>query len=45
MLAGKKTVEEIRSLLSGQRIIIETKFDGERIQCHFDKNDLKFFSR
>jgi len=31
MLAGKKTAEDLRSLLAGTEILIETKFDGERI--------------
>lgn len=45
MLAGKRTAEELRNLLAGKEIIIETKFDGERIQCHFNNDDIKFFSR
>lgn len=24
---------------------METKFDGERLQCHIDKDQIKFFSR
>lgn len=35
MLAAKKTPDEIRSILAGKEFLIETKYDGERIQCHF----------
>ena len=45
MLAGKKTADELRQLLAGTEITIETKFDGERIQVHFNSDDMKFFSR
>jgi len=45
MLAGKRKADEIRSVFAGSELLIETKFDGERIQCHFNADDLKFFSR
>lgn len=45
MLAGKKIPEEIRNVLAGKDLLIETKFDGERIQCHFSNDQIKFFSR
>ncbi len=45
MLAGKRKADEIRSVFAGSEILTETKFDGERIQCHFNADDLKFFSR
>ena len=35
MLAGKKNLEELKLLIQDKQFLIETKFDGERIQCHF----------
>lgn len=35
MLAAKKTPNDVRSLLENKQFLIETKYDGERIQCHF----------
>lgn len=31
MLAAKKSPEEIRKLIEGKELLVETKFDGERI--------------
>jgi len=45
MLAGKRSIEEIKQILFGKTISIEIKYDGERIQCHFNKDQLKFFTR
>eukprot|EP01017_Pseudomicrothorax_dubius_P032816 TRINITY_DN4334_c0_g1_i4.p1 TRINITY_DN4334_c0_g1~~TRINITY_DN4334_c0_g1_i4.p1 ORF type:complete len:672 (+),score=145.76 TRINITY_DN4334_c0_g1_i4:1902-3917(+) len=46
MLAGKKRAEEVREMFSGEaEFLIETKYDGERIQCHFNNDSLRFFSR
>ena len=36
MLAARKSPNDIRSLFEGKDFIIETKYDGERIQCHFN---------
>lgn len=45
MLAGRKSYNELKKLLLGVNLIVETKFDGERIQVHVDKLDVQFFSR
>ena len=45
MLSGKRNIEETKHLLFGKNIMIEIKYDGERIQCHFNKEQLKFFTR
>lgn len=34
----------MRSIFEGQ-FLIETKYDGERVQCHLDETSLKLFSR
>lgn len=31
MLAAKKSPDEIRKLIEGKELLVETKFDGERI--------------
>ena len=31
MLAARKKIDDIKSILAGKSYIIETKFDGERI--------------
>ena len=31
--------------MASKEMLIETKFDGERIQCHFNNEEIKFFSR
>lgn len=47
MLAGKVSnlgmLAEIVSVKG--RVLVETKFDGERIQCHLQDNHVMFFSR
>ena len=45
MLASKKNMEDIKFILFNKEFLIETKFDGERIQCHFDEKQVRFFSR
>lgn len=45
MLAGRKSYVELKKLLSGAELIVETKFDGERIQVHIDDLMIQFFSR
>lgn len=45
MLAAKKTPDEIKNIISGKEFVIETKYDGERIQCHFTPDQIRFFTR
>lgn len=45
MLAGKRQLDEISNILAGKTVFLEVKYDGERIQCHFNNDALKFFSR
>ena len=44
-LAAKKNFDQIRMLFNDGDFVIETKYDGERIQLHFDENDIKVYSR
>lgn len=37
MLAERKAMETIKDILKDKRFYIETKYDGERIQCHFNE--------
>lgn len=45
MLAGRMTLNNIINNFNGININIETKYDGERIQCHINGNEVKFFTR
>ncbi len=45
MLVARMTLDKIFSTFQGINVIIETKFDGERIQCHKNDNEVKFYSR
>lgn len=46
MLAGRKPYQELKKMLINTEVYVETKFDGERIQCHFHVDGtLKLFSR
>ncbi|EAR99063.1 ATP-dependent DNA ligase (macronuclear) [Tetrahymena thermophila SB210] len=45
MLAGRKTLKSIEAILKGKNYLVETKFDGERIQCHVSPESLMFFTR
>lgn len=45
MLASKRTLDEIYTLFRNKELIIETKYDGERIQCHFNEEQISFFTR
>lgn len=45
MLAGRRSYNELKKLLSGLDLIVETKFDGERIQIHIENFQVQFFSR
>jgi DNA ligase-1 len=44
-LAKRINTEKIRDIFNGTKFYIEEKYDGERIQLHFDENEIKFFSR
>ena len=45
MLVARMTLDNIFNTFQGVKAIIETKFDGERIQCHLNENEVKFFTR
>lgn len=45
MLAGRMTLKQIYSTFDGVEVLIETKYDGERIQCHKERDEVKFFTR
>lgn len=49
MLAGKLTINEIAAKvdreLGGRGILVETKYDGERIQAHIQDKVVRFYSR
>ena len=45
MLAERLPSVQIRTLLQNVRVAVETKYDGERIQCHVKDGLVKFFSR
>jgi DNA ligase-4 len=38
-------VEEAWKKLRGKEVVVECKFDGDRIQVHKNGNDIHFFSR
>lgn len=44
-LAARKNPDEVLDSLKGDPFIIETKFDGERVQVHKDGNNIKLYSR
>lgn len=46
MLAGRKVYDELKKLLISLEVYVETKFDGERIQCHLSADgQVSFFTR
>ena len=45
MLVARMTLDKILTTFTGVNVYIETKFDGERIQCHLHNKTVKFFSR
>lgn len=45
MLADRKQYSELKNLLLNEDLIVETKYDGERIQCHWSTDSVKYFSR
>ena len=44
-LAARKTMNDIRILFMNTSFFVETKYDGERLQAHFDENFARFYSR
>lgn len=46
MLAGRKSYQDLKRILGSRSVYVETKFDGERIQCHFERfGDIRLFTR
>ncbi len=45
MLADRMSLANIIKNFTDQQVYIETKYDGERIQCHIHENEVKFFTR
>ena len=46
MLAGRKVYSDLKKLLINADVYVETKFDGERIQCHYHSDgNFYLFSR
>jgi DNA ligase-4 len=45
MLAARYPPEKVPKLMDNKQFIIETKYDGERIQVHRDGDNIKLFSR
>ncbi|KAG1700928.1 DNA ligase 4 [Nymphon striatum] len=45
MLGERAVPEKVMKLMNDEPFYIETKFDGERVQIHKQKNEYKFFSR
>ena len=45
MLSGRMNLQDIIHNFSNIPIYIETKYDGERIQCHLKDKQVKFFTR
>ncbi len=45
MLAGRLGLKQIFTQFSGVKVLIETKYDGERIQCHIHENEVRLFTR
>ena len=45
MLVARMTLDNIMKTFQGINSIVETKYDGERIQCHLHEGEVKFFTR
>jgi DNA ligase-4 len=45
MLAGRMNLHDILHFFTGVPVYVETKYDGERIQCHLQNGEVKFFTR
>lgn len=43
MLAGKKNINYFKDMT--KEYFVETKYDGERLQVHLEKDKIKVFSR
>ena len=45
MLVARMTLDNIMKTFQGVNALVETKYDGERIQCHLHEGDVQFFTR
>ena len=45
MLAARMTLDNIMNTFQETKALVETKFDGERLQCHLQNKQVKFFTR
>ncbi|KAF2069812.1 hypothetical protein CYY_008872 [Polysphondylium violaceum] len=45
MLANRQPINSVFSIMEGGQVVVETKYDGERIQIHRDGDTIKYFSR
>ena len=45
MLVARMTLDNIIKTFQGIKVLVETKFDGERIQCHLHENEVQFYTR
>ena len=45
MLADRVSIGKVVDQMDNRDFFIETKYDGERMQAHFNENQFKFFSR
>ena len=45
MLVARMTLDNIIKTFQGVNALVETKYDGERIQCHLHENEVQFFTR
>eukprot|EP01124_Arcella_intermedia_P024176 TRINITY_DN4012_c0_g1_i3.p1 TRINITY_DN4012_c0_g1~~TRINITY_DN4012_c0_g1_i3.p1 ORF type:complete len:941 (-),score=258.52 TRINITY_DN4012_c0_g1_i3:49-2478(-) len=45
MLGSRHLPEQVVKLMEGHQFVIETKYDGERLQVHKDGDNIKFYSR
>jgi DNA ligase-4 len=45
MLVARMTLDNIMKTFQGVKVLVETKYDGERIQCHLHEGEVQFFTR
>jgi len=45
MLVARMTLDNIYNNFNGVNCLVETKWDGERIQCHLSTGNIKFYTR